>query len=141
MPPVADAIASRATDSIEWSRLAFELGLQGLAQEIATNSIVESYDQQHLRLALEPEILDLVNATIRDEITQAISSKLGVSLKLELTGQKQLGAETPQQARIRELEEQRLAAIDAIKQEAVVQKLHRAFGAELVESSVKKVDV
>lgn len=121
--------------------LAYELGLQGLAQEIAINSIVESYGQNHLCLILQPEILELVNATIRGEITQAIASKLGVSLKLDLRAQDQLEVETPQQARIRELEEQRQAAIDAIRQEDIVRKLHQAFGAELVESSVKKVDV
>lgn len=121
--------------------LAYELGLQGLAQEIAINSIVESYGQNHLCLILQPEILELVNATIRGEITQAIASKLGVSLKLDLRAQDQLEVETPQQARIRELEEQRQAAINAIRQEDIVRKLHQAFGAELVESSVKKVDV
>ena len=92
-------------------------------------------------LKLEPEILELANAKIRDEITQAIASKLGVSLKLDFLEQEQLEVETPQQARIRQQEEQRQAAIDAIRQEAVVRKLHQAFGAELVESSVKKVDV
>ncbi len=121
--------------------LAYELGLQGLAQEIAINSVVESYDRNHLCLKLQPEILELVNATIREEITQAIASKLGVSLTLDLRAQDQLEVETPQQARIREQEEQRQAAIDAIRQEDIVQKLHQAFGAELVESSVKKVDV
>lgn len=121
--------------------LAFELGLQGLAQEIAINSIVESYDQNHLCLKLEPEILELANATIRNEITQAIESKLGVSLSVDLLAQDKLTVETPQQARIRAQEEHRRAAIDAIRQEAVVQKLHQAFGAELVESSVTKRDV
>ena len=120
--------------------LAFNLGLQGLAQEIAINSILESFDQVHFCLSLEPEILELANPTIRDEITQAISAKLGVSLRLDLQAQDQLAVETPQQARIRQQEEQRQAAIVAIRQEAVVQKLHQAFGAELVESSVKKVD-
>ncbi len=82
-----------------------------------------------------------MNATIREEITQAINSKLGVSLKLDLLAQELLEVETPQQARNRELEEQRQAAIDAIRKEDIVRKLHGAFGAELIESSVKKVDV
>lgn len=121
--------------------LAYELGLQGLAQEIAINSIVETYEQNHLCLKLQPEILKLANATIRSEIIQAINSKLGVSLNLDLKAQEQLELETPQQARNRVLEEQRLAAIEAIRQEEVVRKLHQAFGAELDESSVKKLDV
>ena len=36
--------------------------------------------------------------------------------------------------------EQRLAAIDEIKRDTTVRKLGDAFGAELVESSVKKID-
>ncbi|MFV2031041.1 MAG: DNA polymerase III subunit gamma/tau C-terminal domain-containing protein [Gammaproteobacteria bacterium] len=139
-PPPA-AIVPRASDSIEWSSLAYELGLQGLAQEIAINSVVESFEQNRICLKLQPEILELMNATIREEITQAINSKLGVSLKLDLLAQELLEVETPQQARNRELEEQRQAAIDAIRKEDIVRKLHGAFGAELIESSVKKVDV
>jgi len=127
-------------DSINWSTMAYDLGLQGLAQEIAVNSTLDKPGDHKFRLSLNPEIFKLANSQIEDEIRQAIASKLGVSLKLELLAQDQLLVETPRQFLQRRLHEQRLAAIDEIKQDSTVRKLSDAFGAELVESSVKKID-
>ncbi len=127
-------------ESIHWSSFACELGLQGLAQEIALNSTLESLRQDYLCLNLTSELLDLVDPTIEDEIRQAIEIKLGVSLRLELLAQDELEVETPQQFKQRELHEQKLATIEAIRQQAIVKKLNHAFGAELIESSVKKIN-
>ena len=114
--------------------------MAGLAQEIALNSTLESLHQDYLCLNLTSELFDLVNSTIEDEIRQAIEIKLGVSLKLELLAQDELQIETPQQFKQRVLQDQRQAAIEAIRQDGIVQKLNDAFGAELVESSVRKVN-
>ena len=103
------------------------------------NSTLESLQQDYLCLNLTSELLDLVDPTIEEEIRQAIEIKLGVSLKLELLAQDELEVETPQQFKQRELREQKLATIEAIRQEAIVKKLNDAFGAELIESSVKKI--
>jgi len=114
--------------------------LQGLAQEIAVNSIVDSLESNRLRLKLTPELRELVNPNIEQEIQQAVESKLNVSCKLEMISQSALEAETPYQSRIRVLEKQRQAAIGVIRQSETVKKLNRAFGAELVESSVRKIE-
>ena len=136
--PVAPEAES--SDSIHWSTMAYDLGLQGLAQEIAVNSTLDELGEHKFRLNLNPEIFKLADSQIEDEIRQAIASKLGVSLKLELLAQDQLLVETPRLFLQRRLQEQRLAAIDEIKQDSTVRKLSDAFGAELVESSVRKID-
>ena len=125
---------------MDWNHLAYVLGLQGLAQEIAVNSIADLYDATHLRLLMTPELKNLLNPGIEAEIQQAIEARLAVSCKLELASRAQLEVETPHQARIRELEDQRQRAIGTIRDSEVVKKLGRAFGAELVESSVRKID-
>ena len=114
--------------------------MQGLAQEIAANSIVDSFESNHLRLKLSPELRELVNPGIEQEIRQAVESKLNVSCKLEMIAEAQLNSETPYEARVRVQEERRQAAIVAIRQSETVKKLNRAFGAELVESSVRKIE-
>jgi hypothetical protein len=129
-----------ATDSIRWTELSYDLGLQGLAQEIATNSVVGSFEQNHLQLFLTRDFMEFVNPANQDEICQAIASKLGLSLNLDLKFQDKLDAETPSETRLRKQSEHRLATIEVIKQEPTVRKLQRAFGAELVESSVRQVD-
>lgn len=114
--------------------------MQGLAQEIAVNSVVESFESNCLRLNLGAELKEIVNSAIEWEIQQAVEKKLNVSCKLELIGQSKLACETPYEARVRQQEEHRQAAISVIRESEVVVKLNRAFGAELVESSVRKID-
>ncbi len=125
---------------LEWHELAYDLGLDGLAQEIVANSSLESWQDEHLKLALLPEIQDLVNPLIESEIRRALEEKLGVSLRLELSARDSLIGETPLQAKLRRLEQERLAAIDAIREDRVVLKLQQAFSAELDESSVVKIE-
>ena len=74
------------------SNIFYDLGLQGLAQEIAVNSIVDSFELNHLRLKLSPELRELVNPGIEQEIRQAVESKLNVSCKLEMIGEAQLAS-------------------------------------------------
>ncbi len=104
------------------------------------NSTLDRLDDHRIRLSLNSEIFKLADSQIEDEIRQAIASKLGVSLKLELVAQDQLLVETPRLFLQRRLQERRLAAIDEIKRDSIVRKLGDAFGAELVESSVRNID-
>ena len=127
-------------ESIHWSSFASELGLQGLALEIALNSTLETLQEDYICLNLTREILELVNPAIEDEIRQAIEIKLGVSLKLELLAQDELEVETPQQYKQRALQDQKQATIEEIRKDRIVKKLNDAFGAELIESSVRKIN-
>jgi hypothetical protein len=129
-----------ATDAIRWTELSYDLGLQGFAQAIATNSVVGNYEQNHLQLFLTSDFMKFVNPENQDEICQAIASKLGLSLILDLQVQDRLDAETPSETRLRKQHEHRQVAIDSIRQEQTVKKLQREFGAELIESSVQLMD-
>jgi DNA polymerase-3 subunit gamma/tau len=133
--------SSDQTDNgLDWSNLAYSLGLVGLAQEIVANSVVKNYSDSELELALSPEIHELTNATIESEILQALKQTLGVSLNLRLSVSDKLSADTPVEARIERQKQERLDAIEAIKQESVVKKLQQTLAVELDESSVVKVD-
>ena len=112
-----------ATDAIRWTELSYDLGLNGLAQEIATNSVVGSFEQNHLQLFLTRDFMEFVNPANQDEICRAIATKLGLSLNLDLKIQDKLDAETPSETRLRKQNEHRLAAIESIKQEPDRQKI------------------
>ena len=138
--PVEERRHPEPDELIHWSSFACELGLQGLALEIALNSTLETLHEDYICLNLTREILELVNPAIEDEIRQAIEIKLGVSLKLELLAQDELEEEMPQQYKQRELQDQKRAAIEEIRQDRIVKKLNDALGAELIESSVRKIN-
>jgi DNA polymerase-3 subunit gamma/tau len=125
---------------LDWYGLAYELGLAGLAQEIVANSQLKSYQGGSLRLQLLAEIHELATDLIKTEIRQALEQKLGVSLQLDLVAATSLTGQTPLQAKELRQQQERLAAIDAIKEEKMVKKLQHAFAAELDEASVVKIE-
>ncbi|NNE64389.1 MAG: hypothetical protein HKN34_09920 [Gammaproteobacteria bacterium] len=131
---------SPAKDDFNWSELVYDLGLQGLAQEIAVNSVLEFLPPDKFRLSLSPELKELASSNIAMDIQQAINSKLNVSYRLEFNARQSIEKENPFQARKRQQELDRQMAIGVIKESEVVRKFNQAFGAELIEDSVKKLD-
>ncbi len=139
-PPEITAAAKvqPASDSLNWSDLVFQLGLDGVAKQIVMNSVVNGYSDGRLQLVFQPELEVMLKGDIESQIKQAIECKLGVSLILEFSSRANLGTETPHQADVRKQEQHRQQVIQSIKKDPVVVQLHTVFGAELVEDSVKK---
>ena len=134
--------ASGAHDESEfdWSTVAYNLNLTGLAQELVANSQLQSFSNEHIDLQLPYELHELVNDHTRAEILQALQQKLGVSLRLELTATAHLTGITPLQAKQLREQQERVAAIAAIREDVMVRKLQHVFDAELDEASVVKID-
>jgi DNA polymerase-3 subunit gamma/tau len=127
-------------NNFDWSTAAYNLGLTGLAQELVANSQLLSFSHERIDLQLPDELHELVNDLIRAEILQALQQKLGVSLRLELTAAANLSGITPLQAKQLREQQERVAAIAAIRDDAMVRKLQHVFDAELDEASVVKID-
>lgn len=125
---------------MNWSELVYDLGLHGLAQEIAVNSVPEFFPPDKCRLLLSPELKELASPAITQNIQQAVNSNLDVSYQMEFIARQSIETETPYEARQRQQESDRQMAIGKIKESEIVRKFNRAFGAELVEDSVKKRD-
>lgn len=129
-----------ATDELNWSELAYQLELNAVARQLVLNSVVISWQDNHLKLAFLPELEVMLNQDLEGQIKQAIEGKLGVSLNLVFNSQPVLDAETPQQAYERKQEQARQQVIVDIRQDPVVRQLNTLFGAELIENSVKKTN-
>ena len=129
-----------AEAGLDWSMLAYKLGLTGIAQELVANSQLQSYTDKRIVLQLPGELYELVNDLTRTEILQALQQKLGVSLRLELTATAGLTGETPLQAKKQREYDDRVSAIAAIRDDEMVKKLQHVFDAELDEASVVKID-
>ena len=124
----------------EWCDSAYDLGLSGIALQLVANSELDSLDEDCCRLRLASELHDLVNDITRAEILTALQQRFGVSLRLEISATGEALEHTPLQAKQRREQQERQAAIVAIRQDATVQKLQQVFDAELDESSVVKTD-
>ena len=124
----------------DWAGMAYDLGLEGLAQEIVANSVVSRFEDNRLQLKLPVEIQELLNDSNQAEILAALQRKLGVSLSLDWRACESLSGVTPRQAKEDRSQQERESAIEAIRQEKVVKKLQQALAAELDEASVVKLE-
>ena len=142
-PPAEGAgrsLTAETAQELDWLNLAYQLELTGIAQELVANSEFVSASDDAIELRLARELYDLVDEVNRAEITEALQRKLGVSLRLRLTAADELTGLTPLQARLSRQRDERLAAIDAIREEGLVKKLQHAFAVELDEASVVKIE-
>jgi DNA polymerase III subunit gamma/tau len=126
--------------SLDWSILAYDLGLSGIAQQLVANSELVSFSENRLQLQLTRELRDLVDDRNQAEILQALQQKLGLSLRLEMKVAGQMASQTPLQAKLLREQQERLDAIAAIREDRLVRKLQQAFEVELDESSVVKIE-
>ena len=142
--PAAESVApAHLTDGkveFDWSTVAYDLGLSGIAQELVANSQLLAYTDNRIDLQLPREIYELVNDLTRAEILQALQQKLGVSLRLEIVAGAETTDITPLQARQQREKQERVAAIAAIREDVIVKRLQRVFEAELDEASVVKIE-
>ena len=129
-----------AETGLNWSETAYQLGLAGLAQEIVANSTLESFADGSLKLALQREIHELASDLIQSEIRQALEQKLEVSLQLVLKPGATPTRPTPLEAKLERERQDRVAAIEMIRQEHTVKKLARTLSAELDEASVERIE-
>ncbi|MFY0991958.1 DNA polymerase III subunit gamma/tau [Halomonas sp. C05BenzN] len=124
-------------DHAGWLARFESLGLGGLTRNLAANCVVEADDGRHLELRLDPA-LSAMNAEVHvQRITQALS---GIGIERRVTveeGQLPEGVETPRLQAERLAAERHAEAVEALSNDPHVQQLQQAFGARLIESTVK----
>ena len=153
-PPVREVRASRAGRDAgprpavvdpaaitpeSWSALVNELGVSGLARELAVNCEPTGQDGLALRMRLAPNHEQLMAVRTREQLEGALETRLGVALKLniELAAPKEV---TPVQREQRRDSERRRAAVAAIENDATVRAICETFGTEVDPRLVDPVD-
>ncbi|NWN83751.1 MAG: DNA polymerase III subunit gamma/tau [Halomonas sp.] len=147
--PIADeepepAAVSNAVEGhfahADWLAIFETLGLGGLTRNLAAGCVVEEDDGEQLRLRLDPT-LSAMRAEVHIERMQQALSRHGVTRRLVVEeGEIPSGVETPRQQAERLAAQRHAKAVEALGSDPHVQKLQQAFGARLIESTVKPAD-
>ncbi|WP_027962762.1 DNA polymerase III subunit gamma/tau [Halomonas halodenitrificans] len=147
--PIADEEPEPATLSnaveghfahADWLAIFETLGLGGLTRNLAAGCVVEEDDGEQLRLRLDPT-LSAMRAEVHIERMQQALSRHGVTRRLVVEeGEIPSGVETPRQQAERLAAQRHAKAVEALGSDPHVQKLQQAFGARLIESTVKPAD-
>ncbi|MDX1467526.1 MAG: DNA polymerase III subunit gamma/tau C-terminal domain-containing protein, partial [Halomonas sp.] len=124
----------------DWLARFESLGLGGLTRNLAAHCVVEADDGERLTLRLDPS-QEAMNAEVHVTRIREALAAAGVERRLTLEpGELPPAIETPRQQADRLAARRHAEAIEALTRDPHVQKLQQAFGARLIESTVKPAD-
>lgn len=140
VPQQSGAVEPRSVlgDDIDWSQLAGQLNLGGVAGQLAMHCDWGGHQDGRIRLLLDPSHEHLCREGIVKRLEDALAGHFGaaVQLRVELVvPERETPAERVEQER---LERQR-QAVESLERDPNVAAMREEFGAELVSSSIEPV--
>ena len=125
---------------LDWNTLLSQLNLQGMARELAKNSVLVSFGEGRVVLSLPPQHKHLQSNKIAQDKLQAALSEYFVKpirLAVELGATRDVA--TPAAVEQHEKQTRQQQAEEAIKQDAFVREAQAHLGAQLIEGSIRPV--
>jgi len=138
--PVPSAPIQTGNVELDWNTLLAQLNLQGMALQLAKNSVLSSFADGRLILRLAPQHKHLQSNKIAQEKLQAALSEYfakPVRLAVELAVGS--GVVTPAAVELQVKQERQQLADSTIALDAFVREAQRELGAHLVENSIKPI--
>ncbi|MBT2770745.1 DNA polymerase III subunit gamma/tau [Halomonas sp. ISL-60] len=127
-------------DNTKWLECFDSLGLGGLTRNLAGNCLVEGDDGTLLTLRLDPS-QEAMQAEVHQTRIERALKEQGMPRRIAFyVAELSTSMETPRQREERLNKERHAQAVDLLNHDPHVQKLQQAFGAKLIESSVKPAD-
>jgi len=124
-----------------WHEIVAQLGLRGMAQQLAANSEMISRDGGVIRLALSSQHASLRRKALEQQLQDALQKYFGEPINLEFSTAAGAQAQhTPAVIDKRQAENRQQAAVDAINADPNVQRIQESFNAQVVTDSVRPVE-
>jgi DNA polymerase-3 subunit gamma/tau len=131
--------AASGTD-LDWNALLSQLNLQGMARELAKNSVLASFTDGRVVLNLAPQHKHLRTNKIAQEKLQAALSEYFVKpIKLTVQLGEENSVATPAAVEQHEKQTRQQQAEEAIKHDTFVREAQAHLGAQVIESSIRPV--
>lgn len=132
----AETNATTTENKNDWPSMLVNLNLTGMAQLVANNCSLASFNHDEIKLLLDDAHAPLLSTSVKQRIQEAIHRCYGENIKLKV----ELGSQT-QVTPAREQEQQRVEkqqqAEEAINEDPNVKGIMQAFDANFDQSSVK----
>ncbi len=138
---VSESSPPSATAAGSWHEIVAQLGLRGMAQQLAANSEMISRDGGVIRLALSSQHASLRRKSLEMQLQDALQKYFGESINLEFsTASGTQVQHTPAVIDKRQAENRQQAAVDAINADPNVQRIQESFNAQVVTDSVRPIE-
>ncbi|MCB1864139.1 MAG: DNA polymerase III subunit gamma/tau [Chromatiales bacterium] len=140
--PPAAVQSGPAIDDIDppdWAELLEQLGLGGLALEVARHCVWGGREGRRITLVIDPERVRMATPTVRGGLEQALRQRFGSEVVLQLQPAEAPLA-TPARRQAEQTAERQSRAEQAVAADPTVQALQQTLGARIVSGSVEVVD-
>lgn len=141
--PVKSAAPVQSTGNdtdLDWNALLSQLNLQGMARELAKNSVLVSFTEGRLVLSLAPQHKHLQsNKIAQDKLQSALAEYFAKPIRLVVELGALKDAATPAAVEQHEKQTRQQQAEAAIKQDAFVREAQAHLGAQLIEGAIRPV--
>ncbi len=150
-PEVADPVATDVApekrnpsasvapvDFSDWHAILPQLGLSGMAAQLAGHSMVQAWDGKELRLVVDQNFVSMLGSLAEERLLDALQQHLGAELRLSWTPGE--ANDTPAERRQAAQQERQQKAREDIVSDPLVQAMQDAFDAELIEDSIRPTE-
>jgi DNA polymerase-3 subunit gamma/tau len=127
------------SDNPEWSRLAEQLDLNGMARQLAMHCDWGGRNGDKITLRLAPSFAHMRSDSIVQRLEAALADHFGAPLKLEIElaePQRETPAERVEQERV----DRQRQAVETIERDPNVAAMRETFAAELVPNSIEPIN-
>lgn len=123
----------------DWSTVASQMSVQGLARELAVNSVLINREPSLIRLMLSPKYEYLNRKSVTETLRSAISNYIGANIQL-IVELKEPESQTPASKEKERNENRHRAAVSAFHNDPNVHALRQVFDAVPDNESIRPSD-
>jgi DNA polymerase-3 subunit gamma/tau len=122
-----------------WPEIVEQLGLKGIAYQLAANSVMTGREGNVIQLSLSSQNATLRSTSMEKRLQNALNNYFGEAVKLNFTVGK-IEQETPAGLQQRQADERQQEAVDTINADPNVQRIRETFNAQVVTDSVTPLE-
>ena len=126
-------------NAADWQRLAAQLSIGGIANQLAHNCAFCGYSDGRLSLQLDPTAAGLRTPSTLERLKSGLEQALGRSIELEIKVARP-EQETLAQRRTREAGERQQTAVDQMHADPVARSMRETFDADWAPGSIRPAD-
>ncbi len=132
--------AARPDEGLDWNALLAHLNVQGMALQLAKNSVLSSYADGSMVLNLSQQHKHLQNSkSAHDKLQAALSAYFAKPIRLVVELAAAADVDTPAAVEQHEKQTRQHEAETAIREDAFVREVQAQLGAQLLEGSIRPV--